>query len=140
MTSAAADEPASVAPLGEGGEAGEVARLRARRWVLRADLTATARWRRLLHAKAELTIARGTLPPLPGELVAALEDPPDLPVPAGALVAACTVPAAGFLMSDLLVLRDLDARLAHHEDAVRTDLMRTTDELVEALTEGAGKW
>lgn len=119
----------------------EIAYLRSTRKALRAELSSLAHWRRLLRAKIDLTIARGTLPAAPGASIPHDVNHPQpidtsaLP-PANDLAALCAVDGPAFLMTDLPALRAADASLAAHETAVRAELMRLTDLLVETLSAG----
>ncbi len=111
---------------------------------VRAEQARTGWWRRLVHARLDLAVARTAGPrPLVGPLAlldtgagsaAAPTAPDDVPA-AEELLALLSGPAADSEVRRLLSLRDLDLRLARYEHRLDAARARHRERLLDALAE-----
>lgn len=124
-------------PDGRRADQPELAEIRETRRVLRHEVTQIARWRRLLRARLDLTVARAVLPEqLGGEAAQYLADDVTAPVvPYSHLVSITRGSGEAFPVDDIARLRSADASLAEYEGQVRAALMVATDLLVERLSQ-----
>lgn len=110
--------------------------LRARRRVLRTEVSTVAHWRRLVRAQIDLAVASALLPDRLGIETWSLMEPGSVQPPDHArmaqLVRGVATPSA---VLGLTELRDVDNALASYGASVRGELERVTSLLVEALTD-----
>lgn len=116
-----------------GRTTGDPARLREQLRRLRVEQNRISWWRRLVHARLDLAVARTAGPQPLGDTHVGVDlthaDAPD----ANELLAILHGPAPAAEVGRLVELRDLDARLGAYEQQVVGQLRAVGDQLVERL-------